>query len=763
MRKGRISPKKSTLKDLEGFIDPADTSLNTPVISDYATLPASYQRRNLKPSYQGYSFNANQQEGNLNLGIRGMGMKGSVPIDIPKGRLAVDPELTGVNVKGTLNNEQLFSKNSLEPSLGVTYSPNERLQFGVKGKSLASDRRGVEAGMRYKFKNGGVTDPSVKKTLNSPNFRNTDFFTDEEKKDMPKSGQRVPPNLGPIDFNSKSNQSFTKEDWDRMHKNGRSRVERFLGTETYNKLKDRPEGSVENVGELIDPLGSLSWNDALQSYDQWHKSGRAYPTFDEGVEMFGALPMIGKAKRGVTLAKGAKGAIIKAGQKIRTVAGNVQETLNTGDATKDVYEEDLPAIKSIQPTRPGTFSGVPLYQNGGKTDPLTKRSIRRNTERPETRAESEFYRLYSSAKGRGQYTTDQETSSGWLSTRNKPGVGYQESLNLRSDPDKKPEKKGWETKWVEDYVSTKGKQGYDVKAQKGTGRLYPDVSANYPEVEYEGDKHWNAKRFGYSPFFGTGMGAQYGYNTGVPNESGSYPDITGQNMLHVGDSDRENRNNLREDIYKYHLADENLSRKEAWKKTNKFIRQEINPVVNSDFHKLKKKGYDLPPIDAVHDESYKNSLIDQGMTSNRADRSVRRFDRQIRNHQKGGLPKFQNAGYAENQDGSPALQPSTAYYAGKDWGHMLPEVTKEEKLPITTKALQGWSKENDPIAYAAREGMNNAASDWVGPGLAAITAPITLPLLGSGLAAAGEFAYGAAAPSVRAAWGTQVPGMAGVP
>ncbi len=288
---------------------------------------------------------------------------------------------------------------------------------------------------------------------------------------------------------------------------------------------------------------------------------------------------------------------------------------------------------------------IPKYEDGGETDPLTKRSIRRNTERPETRAESEFYRLYSVGKGKN-HTTDPVTRSGWLSTRNKPGVGYQESLNLWSDPDKKPEKKGWETEWVEDYVS-KGRQGYNIKAQKGTGRLYPDISADYPEVEYEGDKHWNAKRFGYSPFFGTGMGAQYGYNTGVPNESGSYPDITGQNMLNVGDSDRENRNNLREDIYKYHLADKNLSRKEAWKKTNKFIRQEINPVVNSDFHKLKKKGYDLPPIDAVHDESYKESLMDQGMTSNRADRSVRRFDRQIRNHQTGGpIPKYQMAGVA---------------------------------------------------------------------------------------------------------------------
>ena len=172
MRKGRISPKKSTLKDLEGFIDPADTSLNTPVISDYATLPASYQRRNLKPSYQGYSFNANEREEGLDLGIRGIGAKGSIPVDIPKGKLAFNPELTGVNVSGSRNNQQIFSENTLEPSLGVTYSPNERLQFGVKGKSLASDRRGVEAGMRYKFKDGGETDPPTKTFLEDLDYAN---------------------------------------------------------------------------------------------------------------------------------------------------------------------------------------------------------------------------------------------------------------------------------------------------------------------------------------------------------------------------------------------------------------------------------------------------------------------------------------------------------------------------------------------------------------------------------------------------------------
>lgn len=207
------------------------------------------------------------------------------------------------------------------------------------------------------------------RTLNSPYFSETDFFTDEEKQDMLLSGQRVPPNLGPIDFNAKPSGSFTKEDWDRMHEDKRSRVERFLGTETYNRLKDRPEFKGENVAEIFDGLGSSSWNDALQSHDQWHKSGRTYPTFDEGVEMFGAIPMIGKAKRGFSLAKGAKGDIIKAGKKIRTVADNVQKTLNIGDASKDMYEEDLPAIESIQPTRPGALSkevkkSLPQYQDG---------------------------------------------------------------------------------------------------------------------------------------------------------------------------------------------------------------------------------------------------------------------------------------------------------------------------------------------------------------------------------------------------------------
>lgn len=230
----------------------------------------------------------------------------------------------------------------------ASWDAEEKSRLRVKNK--------FQNGGTHKYQNGGETDP---------NFRDTDFFTDEEKRDIILDGQRPSFNPGPIDFNAKPSKSFTKEDWDRMHKDKRSRVEQILGTETYNKLKDRPEFKGENVAEIFDGLGSSSWNDALQSHDQWHKSGRTYPTFDEAVEMFGTLPIIGRAKKGFSLAKGAKGNIIKAGKKIRTVADNVQKTLNIGDAGEDIITEDLPSIESIQPTKPGVFSGVPLYQNGG--------------------------------------------------------------------------------------------------------------------------------------------------------------------------------------------------------------------------------------------------------------------------------------------------------------------------------------------------------------------------------------------------------------
>lgn len=106
-------------------------------------------------------------------------------------------------------------------------------------------------------------------------------------------------------------------------------------------------------------------------------------------------------------------------------------------------------------------------------------------------------------------------------------------------------------------------------------------------------------------------------------------------------------------------------------------------------------------------------------------------------------------------------------YAAYAPEYSLPEVTVTgSKNDITNSAaLQRWSKENDPIAYAARKGMSEAA-DYVAPALGLALAPAGAPLLGTGvrgLAAAGEATYGALAPYVSAAWNASLPGMSSIP
>lgn len=185
-------------------------------------------------------------------------------------------------------------------------------------------------------------------------FYSTDFFTDEEKQDMLKSGQRPPFNPGPI---TESSKSFTKEDWDKMHKDERSELEKLLGTENYNRLKDRPDFTGENAIEFFDIVGSSSWNDALQAHETWHKSGRTYPTFGEGVEMFGAIPGLGKLGR---FSYFNPNSIRRSFKKFPW-----QKIINRADSVED----EIAKSESIQPTKPGTLSkevkkSLPKYQDG---------------------------------------------------------------------------------------------------------------------------------------------------------------------------------------------------------------------------------------------------------------------------------------------------------------------------------------------------------------------------------------------------------------
>jgi hypothetical protein len=50
----------------------------------------------------------------------------------------------------------------------------------------------------------------------------------------------------------------------------------------------------ENVLEFIDPSGVTSWDDAKRAYIDWMRSGSEYPTMNQALSMFGAVPALGK-------------------------------------------------------------------------------------------------------------------------------------------------------------------------------------------------------------------------------------------------------------------------------------------------------------------------------------------------------------------------------------------------------------------------------------------------------------------------------------
>ena len=137
------------------------------------------------------------------------------------------------------------------------------------------------------------------------------------------------------------------------------------------------------------------------------------------------------------------------------------------------------------------------------------------------------------------------------------------------------------------YLSGKHlKQGYPWAAQQGTGRAYPDATEVSPEFEYQGDNHWNVKRFAYAPFFGRTENDGYHYNN-----IGIYTDENYQGPttvpLEVGKNKKEQRKLLTEDMTKYYLGS-GYSEEEALNKAKTFVKDEVMPLVNSKYHKMSK-------------------------------------------------------------------------------------------------------------------------------------------------------------------------------
>lgn len=86
---------------------------------------------------------------------------------------------------------------------------------------------------------------------------------------------------------------------------------------------------------------------------------------------------------------------------------------------------------------------------------------------------------------------------------------------------------------------------------------------NPSTVPYEGDKHWNVKRF----LLDTHL-------------DDYYPDLNSFNS-----SLKERKKDVLTDMYKYYLLQNPEDRKGAWRQANKFMRQEVNPLVRGSFYK----------------------------------------------------------------------------------------------------------------------------------------------------------------------------------
>lgn len=102
----------------------------------------------------------------------------------------------------------------------------------------------------------------------------------------------------------------------------------------YDKLVNHGQSNsqIENAYEFFDFTGMSSWDDAAAAHNQWNKSDSTYPTAGEALDMFGAVPGLGKFGNLKYLNPNA---IKKAYKNIPW-----QKILNKGDALQDMYEDD---------------------------------------------------------------------------------------------------------------------------------------------------------------------------------------------------------------------------------------------------------------------------------------------------------------------------------------------------------------------------------------------------------------------------------------
>jgi len=161
-------------------------------------------------------------------------------------------------------------------------------------------------------------------------------WLDTYQEDGERSTAENPDRIAPVYITTKRSNPFMKT---------YRKVKSFIGSNPYTEK----DSTLENVVEFFDPTGISSWDDARRAYNQWQSSGNSLPSFEQSMDIFGAMPMLGKFAKLKYLAKGDE--YLKQAYKYF----NWQEALNRADAIQDELFDNPP--QSIKPA---------YYQSGGK-------------------------------------------------------------------------------------------------------------------------------------------------------------------------------------------------------------------------------------------------------------------------------------------------------------------------------------------------------------------------------------------------------------
>lgn len=205
------------------------------------------------------------------------------------------------------------------------------------------------------------------------------------------------------------------------------------------------------------------------------------------------------------------------------------------------------------------------------------------------RADSEFYRLYSHAKGFGRHKKPISSYGQYVKNDYTQSTS---NVSIQDNPDDWTYFKDFDPQNLgtnimnppSDYNASK----YPVKTNV-EGRLYPDVSKDYPVVPTsteDGKVHpSNIKRFAVNPFL-RNIDQGVHMQTGTPGEGGVMGEYEGEKPLDLPNSLFGRRRMLKKDLTTYFYSDPSNTKRQARKAAGKMIRKEVMPV----YRQVKKDG-----------------------------------------------------------------------------------------------------------------------------------------------------------------------------